>query len=91
MWRSADEKFKPFATRGTLKHDAKNMVWSCFSARGRGYTLNSMNQKINKLSFFQMVVVFSSWTTILSTKSIKAYFENPKERFPWCGRVIRLI
>ena len=51
MWRSADEKFKPFATRGTLKHDAKIMVWGCFSAHGVGdihWIMEIMDQRIYK-------------------------------------------
>jgi transposase len=36
VWRSADEKFKPHAIRGTLKHDTKINVWGCFSAHGVG-------------------------------------------------------
>jgi len=36
VWRWADEKFKPFALRGTLKHDAKINVWGCFAAHGVG-------------------------------------------------------
>lgn len=36
VWRWADEKFKPFALRGTLKHDLKINVWGCFAAHGVG-------------------------------------------------------
>lgn len=36
VWRLADEKFKPFAMRGTLKHDSKLNVWACFCAHGVG-------------------------------------------------------
>jgi hypothetical protein len=36
VWRLSDERFKPFATRGTLKHDKKIMIWGCFTAHGVG-------------------------------------------------------
>ena len=36
VWRFNDEKFKPFALRGTLKHDQKINVWGCFAAHGVG-------------------------------------------------------
>ena len=36
VWRTADEKYEPFATTGTVKHDAKINVWGCFCAAGPG-------------------------------------------------------
>lgn len=36
VWRCAHEKWKPFALRGTLKHDQKINVWGCFAAHGVG-------------------------------------------------------
>ncbi len=36
VWRTASEKFEPFALRGSVKHDTKIMVWGCFSAHGIG-------------------------------------------------------
>ncbi len=32
-----NERYKPFALKGTVKHDAKLMVWGCFAAHGVGH------------------------------------------------------
>ena len=31
-----NERYKPWCTKGTVKHDKKNMVWGCFCSRGVG-------------------------------------------------------
>jgi len=37
VWRLPNERYKPFALTGTVKHDAKIMVWGCFSWSGVGH------------------------------------------------------
>jgi hypothetical protein len=36
VWRKKDERYKPFATTASVKHDKKIMVWGCFAAHGVG-------------------------------------------------------
>lgn len=36
VWRNIEEKYLPWATTGTVKHDTKLMVWGCFAAAGVG-------------------------------------------------------
>lgn len=36
VWRLPSERYEPFATRATVKHDKKINVWGCFAARGVG-------------------------------------------------------
>ena len=36
VWRRKEDKFKPWAMTGTVKHDKKLMVWGCFCAGGVG-------------------------------------------------------
>jgi hypothetical protein len=36
VWRRKDERYKPFATTASVKHDTKIMVWGCFAAHGVG-------------------------------------------------------
>lgn len=36
VWRRHNERYKPFALKGTVKHDQKLMVWGCFAAHGVG-------------------------------------------------------
>jgi transposase len=36
VWRRHNERYKPFAMKGTVKHDAKLMVWGCFAGHGVG-------------------------------------------------------
>lgn len=36
VWRLASEKFEPWATRATVKHDKKINVWGGFCAKGVG-------------------------------------------------------
>jgi transposase len=36
VWRMANERYKPWCSAGTVKHDKKINVWGCFSANGVG-------------------------------------------------------
>jgi len=36
VWRMHNERYKPWCTTGTIKHDKKINVWGCFSASGVG-------------------------------------------------------
>jgi len=36
VWCNSNERYLPWATTGTVKHDRKIMVWGCFSALGVG-------------------------------------------------------
>ena len=36
VWRMANERYLPEATRGTIKQDTKVMVWGCFTVHGVG-------------------------------------------------------
>lgn len=36
VWRLPSERYAPFATRATVKHDKKINVWGCFAGRGVG-------------------------------------------------------
>lgn len=36
VWRLSNERYEPYATKGTVKHDKKINVWGCFSGRGVG-------------------------------------------------------
>ena len=44
VWRRHNERYKPFALKGTVKHDLKIMVWGCFAAHGVGnlYKVNGI-------------------------------------------------
>lgn len=36
VWRRHNERYAPWCTKGTVKHDQKLMVWGCFCANGVG-------------------------------------------------------
>ena len=36
VWRLPNERYEPFATKATVKHDKRINVWGCFAARGVG-------------------------------------------------------
>ena len=36
VWRTHHERFAPWCTKGTVKHDKKINVWGCFTAHGVG-------------------------------------------------------
>jgi hypothetical protein len=43
-WRTANEKYAPWCTSASVKHDKKIMVWGCFAAHGVGnlYQVNGI-------------------------------------------------
>jgi transposase len=59
VWRTPEEKYEPFALKGTVKHDKKINVWGCFAAHGVGriYRVNGNLEKeqFHKILQTQMV------------------------------------
>jgi hypothetical protein len=58
VWRTHNERFAPWATKGTIKHDKKIMVWGCFSAHAVGIMdavmFNRILQNVVKPSFEEL-------------------------------------
>ena len=52
VWRSHNEKYAPWCTQATVKHDEKIMVWGCFAAHGVGhlYLIDGIMRKEQYLS-----------------------------------------
>ena len=70
VWRRANERYEPFATLATVKHDKKINVWGAFCAHGVGniyYVKGIMDQH-----------VFHNILVTQATPSINALFPGPR-------------
>lgn len=55
VWRTSEERLLPWATRGSIKHDRKIMVWGCFSAGGVG-NLYLVEGKMDQYQYHTIVL-----------------------------------
>lgn len=55
VWRRHNERFKKWATRATVKHDVKIMVWGCFASHGVG-NLYRVEGIMNKHQYKEILI-----------------------------------
>jgi transposase len=60
VWRRKNERYKPFATTATVKHDKKIMVWGAFAAHGVGniYRVEGMHLHVIHTNYHSLTVVY---------------------------------
>jgi hypothetical protein len=65
VWRTANEKYAPWCTSASVKHDKKIMVWGCFAAHGVGnlYQVNGIMVKEQYQNILHTAKIIKAWFT----------------------------